>query len=102
MFLVFKHLMYHNSHIIFKNIYIYLFLAVLDWVFDVMRGLSVAPCRLSLVAVSRVGSTLYLRPVGFFCCGAQALEHAGLAACGMWDFPGQGLNWCPLYWQADS
>ena len=94
--------MYHNSHIIFKNIFIYLFLSVLDWVFDVIRGVSVAPCRLSLVAVSGVGSTLYLRCVGFFCCGAQALEHAGLAACGMCDFLDQGLNWCLLHWQADS
>ena len=47
---------------------------------------------------------------GFFCCGAQALEHVdsavvvhGLscsAICGV--FQDQGLNSCPLHWQADS
>ena len=47
---------------------------------------------------------------GFSCCGAQALGMQasvvvarGLscsAACGI--FPDQGLNLCPLHWQADS
>ena len=42
-------------------------------------------------------------------CGSQALERR-LSSCGarawllrgMWDLPGQGLNPCPLHWQADS
>ena len=43
-------------------------------------------------------------------CGPQLLQHPGLAvaahglscsmACGI--FPDQGLNPCPLHWQADS
>ena len=49
---------------------------------------------------------------GFSCCGAPALgtQHMGsvvvehglscFVACGI--FPDQGLNLCPLHWQADS
>ena len=47
---------------------------------------------------------------GFSCCGARALgvrasvvvsyRLSCSAACGI--FPDQGLNPCPLHWQADS
>ena len=48
-------------------------------------------------------------------CGAGASHCHGLSSCGAWAlgcrasrptaseiFPDQGLNWCPLHWQADS
>ena len=46
----------------------------------------------------------------FLCCRAQALKHSGFNSCGPWTylplacviFPDQGLNPCPLHWQADS
>ena len=66
-------------------------MAVPDWGFDVMCGLFVAPCGLSLVARSRVGTTLYLQCVGF-CYGAQALGHVGLAALWHVGFPRPGIE----------
>ena len=102
--------------------YFFFFLAVLDlhfcaWAFSScgMRGLLfVAVHRLLIVVASHCG--------GFSCCGAWALGawasvvvvHGlyragsvvvahGLScstACG--NFPDQGLNLCPLHWQADS
>ena len=89
------------------NIFIYL-LAVLGlcWVF-------VAACRLSLVAASGGYSSLQctgfslrwpllLRSTGSRRAGSVIVAH-GLSrstACGI--FPDQGLNPCPLHWQADS
>ena len=40
---------------------------------------------------------------GFSCCGPQAIGCTGFStcsACGI--FLNQGLNLCPLFWQADS
>ena len=71
-----------------------------------MRGLS-------LVAASRGHSSsrcaglslswrLLLRSTGSRCTGPVAVAHrpSCTAACGI--FPDQGLNPCPLHWQADS
>ena len=72
----------------FKKLFIYLFR--LRWVFVAAHGLLICG--------------------GFSCCGARALgARASVfaahrlscsAACGI--FPDQGLNPCPLHWQADS
>ena len=85
----------------------FIFYFWLCWAFVAARGLS--------LVVSRVGATLRCgvwasHCGGFSCCGAQALGARasvvvaqGLscsAACGI--FPDQGLNPCPLHWQADS
>ena len=41
---------------------------------------------------------------GLSCCStrAQQLRCLGLAACGMWSPPDQGLSLCPLHWQVGS
>ena len=75
---------------------------------------SVAVHRLSLVAASGGYSSSCSRRAshchGFFCCKVQALGAWALVAvahclscpvaCGV--FLDQGLNLCPLLWQADS
>ena len=45
---------------------------------------------------------LLLRSTGSRCTGSVVVAHGPScsAACGI--FPGQGLNPCPLHWQADS
>ena len=90
----------------FFLIYVFYFIYfLLCWVFVAARGLS-------LVAMSRGYSSLRCagsRHGGFSSCASRALE-CRLSSCGswasllrgMWDLPGQGLNPCPLHWQADS
>ena len=104
---------------------IYLFIYFwLRWVFVAVRGLSscgergllfVVVCRLLIVVASRCGAQALgarasvVAARGLSSCGSWALD-AGLvvvahglscsAACGI--FPDQGLNPCPLHWQADS
>ena len=76
------------------------------WVFVSVRGLS-------LVVVSRGHSSsrcaglslsqpLLLRSTGSRHAGSVVVAHrpSSSAACGI--FPDQGLNPCPLHWQADS
>ena len=78
----------------------------------------VAVHRRSLVVVNRgylPCSAQTSQHNGFPCCRAWVLEHAGFRSCGSWAlkhelscpeacriFPDQGLNLCPLHWQADS
>ena len=93
-------LMLHDSLFLFlkKFLFIYFWL---PWVF-------VTLCGLSLVVESR-GYSL-LRCMGFSLWGLLLLQSTGSvvvahgcgcsAACGI--FPDQGLNPCPLHWQADS
>ena len=93
----------NTDYAFFFNKFIYLFLTA---VFIAVR-------RLSLVVVSGGYSLLWcagfsfqwlllLRSTGSRCTGSVVVVH-GLscsAACGI--FPDQGLNLCPLHWQADS
>ena len=73
----------------------------LRWVFVAARGLS-------LVVASGAYSSLWC--AGFSCCGAWALGMRssvvvarGLSCSAAREiFPNQGLNPCPLHWQADS
>ena len=81
--------------------------------------------RFSLVAASGSYSLAKVSRVshcGHFSCGARALERVGFSSCraqaqyrSLWAlehgfhcsracgiFPDQGLNPCPLHWQADS
>ena len=89
----------------FFNLLIY-FYFWLCWVFVSVRGLS-------LVATSRGHSSsrcedlwlsrpLLLRSTGSRRAGSVVVAHGPgcSAACGI--FPDQGLNPCPLHWQADS
>ena len=116
-----QHILFHS---IFFNIFIYLFLAVLGlrccaWAFSSCgkrRLLFVAVCRLLIAVASLVAEH------GLQARGLQQLQHAGSVvvahglqssgsvvvvhglscsvACGV--FLDQGLNLCPLHWQADS
>ena len=93
--------------ILYKNIFIYLFLV----------ALGLCCCAAALLWLRCVGSSLQWLPslqsrgsrrVGFSSCGSWVPEHrlkghTGLSfsmACGI--FPDQGSNLCLLYWQEDS
>ena len=98
-----------NIYLRFLNIYLFIYLFIyfwLCWVFVSVRGLS-------LVAASRGHSSsrcaglslsrpLLLRSTGSRRAGSVVVAHGTScsAACGI--FPDQGLNPCPLHWQADS
>ena len=86
---------------------------LLEVFFLLLHQVFVAACRLSLV-VAR-GATLRCGARashcgGFSCCGAQALgtrasvvaAHRLSCSAARGIFPDQGLNPCPLHWQADS
>ena len=88
---------------LFNYLFIYLRLC---WVFVSVRGLSVlaasrghSSSRCAGLSLSR---PLLLRSTGSRRAGSVVLAHGPScsAACGI--FPDQGLNPCPLHWQADS
>ena len=91
----------------FKIIYLYLFIYLwLCWVFVSVRGLSPVAAsgghsssRCTGLSLSRL---LLLRSTGSRRAGSVIVGHGPScsAACGI--FPDQGLNPCPLHWQADS
>ena len=95
-----------NDFIFFKFIY-YLFIIYfwLCWIFVSVRGLSLvvasgghSSSRYAGLSLSR---PLLLRSTGFRRAGSVVVAHGPScsAACGI--FPDQGLNPCPLHWQAD-
>ena len=88
---------------IFINLFIYLWLR---WVFVSVLGLSLvvasgghSTSRCAGLSLSR---PLLLRSTGSRHAGSVVVAHGPScsAACGI--FPDQGLNPCPLHWQADS
>ena len=87
-------------------IYIYIFYFWLRWVFVSVRGLSLVAASGGHSSSRCTGLSpswpLLLRSTGSRRAGSVFVAH-GLsrsAACGI--FPDQGLNPCPLHWQADS
>ena len=90
-----------------KKIYFILFIYLwLCWVFVSVRGLSLVAAsgghsssRCAGLSLSR---PLWLRSTGSRCAGSVVVAHGPSCstACGI--FPDQGLNPCPLHWQADS
>ena len=99
-----------NTFFFFKlciYLFIYLFIYLwLCWVFVSVRGLSLVAASgghssLRCVGLS-VSRPLQLRSTGSRCAGSVVVAHGPnhSAACGI--FPDQGLNLCPLHWQADS
>ena len=87
----------------FLNFFIYLWLC---WVLVSVRGLSLvvasgghSSSRCAGLSLSR---PLLLRSTGSRRAGSVIVAHgpSRSAACGI--FPDQGLNPCPLHWQADS
>ena len=92
----------------FFNFYLFILFIYfwLCWVFVSMRGLSLVAAsgghsslRCAGLSLSR---PLLLRSTGSRCAGSVIVAHGPScsAACGI--FPDQGLNPCPLHWQADS
>ena len=67
----------------------YLFLAVLG-----------PHCCMGFLELWWAGAPLWLQCLGFFCCGAWALEQ-GLSSCSE-IFLDQGSSLCPLCWQESS
>ena len=101
-----------NSFIIFFKqififnyyLFIYLFLAVLGLRFCA-RAFSSCGKRGPLFITVRGPLTIVASPVAehrLRCAGSVVVAHGPScsAACGI--FPDQGLNLCPLHWQADS
>ena len=91
-----------------KNFIYYLFIIYfsLCWVFVSVRGLSLVAAS-GGHSSSRCAGLSLLRPLlllstGSRRAGSVAVAHgpSRSAACGI--FPDQGLNPCPLRWQADS
>ena len=87
----------------FLNLFIYFWLC---WVFISVRGLSLVAAsggrsssRCAGLSLSR---PLLLRGTGSRRTGSVVVAHGPSCsvACGI--FPDQGLNPCPLHWQADS
>ena len=85
------------------NLFIYFWLC---WVFVSVRGLSLVAASGSHSSSRCAGLSLswplLLRSTGSRCAGSVIVAHGPScsAACGI--FPDQGLNPCPLNWQADS
>ena len=78
----------------------------------VSRGYSLLRCAGFLLQWLLLWRSTGSRCVGFSSCGtwASVVVARGLSSCGTWAhcsvacgiFPVQGLNLCPLNWQADS
>ena len=96
-------------YILFLKFYLFIYLFIylwLCWVFVSVRGLSPlaasgghSSSRCTGLSLSR---PLLLRSTGSRRAGSVIVAHVPScsAACGI--FPDQGLNPCPLHWQADS
>ena len=99
-----------NKEIFLKFIY---FIYYLHWLFVAGHRLSLIVVYgllivvTSLEAVQRLWASI-VAAHGVSSCSSQALQHGSVAvthglscpkACGI--FPSQGLNPCPLQWQAD-
>ena len=88
-------------HFFFKLIYFWL-----CWVFVSVWGLSLVVASGGHSSSRRVGlslsRSLLRRSTGSRCAGSVVMAHGPScsAACGI--FSDQGLNPCPLHWQADS
>ena len=102
---VFINKLYFFIYLFFKKFYLFIYLW-LCWVFVSGRGLSLVAAsgghsssRCAGLSLSR---PLLLRSTGSRRAGSVVVAHGPScsAACGI--FPDQGLNPCPLYWQADS
>ena len=93
---------------IFKfYLFLYLFIYFwLCWVFVSVRGLSLVAAsgghsssRCGGLSLSR---PLLLRSTGFRRAGSVVVAHGPSCSVECGIFPDQGLNPCPLHWQADS
>ena len=98
-----QHLVLFLLFFFFFKLFIYFWLC---WVFVSVRGLSLVVASgghsSSRCAGLSLSWPLLLQSIGSRCAGSAVVAHGPScsAACGI--FPDQGLNPCPLHWQADS
>ena len=87
----------------FKFIFIHLWLC---WVFVSVRGLSLVVASGATLHRSARGLSLprplLLRSTGSRRAGSVIVAHGPSCSAACAIFPDQGLNPCPLHWQADS
>ena len=99
-----------NFIILFKNVCLIAFIEILiyfefnfliyfwlHWVFIAAHGLSLAAQAGFSLRWPLLLQSMDSRRTSFSRCGSQAQ-----LPCGMWEIPDQGLNPCPLNWQAES
>ena len=102
---LFIHLFIYLYIYLFLNFYVFTYFC-LCWVFVSVRGLSLVAASgghsSSLCAGLSLSRPLLLRSTGSRRAGSVIVAHGPSCstACGI--FPDQGLNPCPLHWQADS
>ena len=90
---------------LFLKFYLFIYFW-LCWVFISVRGLSLVAASgghsSSRCAGLSLSWPLLLRSTGSRCAGSVIVAHGPSCsvACGI--VPNQGLNLCPLHWQADS
>ena len=90
----------------FFQVYLFIYLFLLCWVFVSVRGLSLVAASGGHSSSRCVGLSLsrplLLRSTGSRRAGSVVVAHGPSCsvACGI--FPDQGSNPCPLHWQADS
>ena len=95
---------YQTAHFFFNFIYLFIYLW-LCWIFVSVRGLSLVAAS-GGHSSSRCAGLLLSRPLAaehrLRFAGSVIVAHgpSRSVACGI--FPDQGLNPCPLHWQADS
>ena len=96
----------YSTHFFLINLFVYLFIFWLYWVFvsvwglpPVVAGGGHSSSRCTSLSLSR---PLLLRSTGSRHAGSVVVVHGPSCstACGI--FPDQGSNPCPLHWQADS
>ena len=88
-----------------KGIYLFIYLW-LCWVFISVGGLSLVVASgghsSSWCAGPSPSRPLSLRSTGSRCAGSVVVAHGPSRSAACRIFPDQGLNPCPLHWQADS
>ena len=90
-------------------IYLFIYLSIylwVCWVFVSVRGLSPLVASgghsSSRCAGLSLSPPLFLRSTGSRCAGSVIVARGPSCSAAHGIFPDQGLNRCPLHWQADS
>ena len=88
-------------------LFIYLFIYLwLCWMFVSVRGLSLVAASGGHSSSRYAGLSLWrpllLQSTGFRRAGSATVAHGPSCSAARGIFPDQGLNPCPLHWQADS
>ena len=106
-FNTFSHRFSQLYFLFLKKLFIYLFIYLwLCWVFVSVPGLSLVAASGGHSSSRCVGLSLsqplLLRSTGSRRAGSVIVAHGPSCSAACVIFPDQGLNPCPLHWQADS